>query len=143
MGLTRLTVDEKPDLHAEILGRSIWLRASIFRHTRLVLTPNARGHQPGRATRAPVWWTAELGRVAANCILHGMTRALDAAIAKLAELPAEEQDRIARWLLDELGDEELWARQFAASQEVLSKLAAEAQGDRAAGRAAELDPDKL
>src|SRR2546428_13007231 len=72
-----------------------------------------------------------------------MTRALDAAIAKLAGLPAEEQDRIARWLLDELGDDELWARQFAASQEALSKLAAEARADRAAGRATELDPDKL
>jgi hypothetical protein len=72
-----------------------------------------------------------------------MIRALDAAIAKLAGLSAEEQDRIARWLLDELGDEELWARQFAASQEPLSKLAAEAQADRAAGRTTELDPDKL
>ena len=69
----------------------------------------------------------ELGSVAANCILHSMTRALDAAIAKLSELPAEEQDRIARWLLDELGDEELWARQFAASQDALGKLAAEAR----------------
>jgi hypothetical protein len=72
-----------------------------------------------------------------------MTRALDAAIAKLAELPAEEQDQIARWLLDELEDEELWARQFAASQEALSKLAAEARADQAAGRTTELDPDKL
>jgi hypothetical protein len=72
-----------------------------------------------------------------------MTRALDAAIAKLSELPAEDQDRIARWLLDELGDDELWARKFEASQEALSKLAAEARSDRAAGKATELDPDKL
>jgi hypothetical protein len=72
-----------------------------------------------------------------------MTRALDAAIAKLAGLPPEEQDRIAHWLLDELEDEDLWARQFATSQEALSKLAAEARADRAAGRATELDPDKL
>jgi len=72
-----------------------------------------------------------------------MTRALDAAIARLAGLPAEEQDRIARWLLDELGDDELWVHQFAASQDALSKLAAEAQADRTAGRATELDPDKL
>jgi hypothetical protein len=72
-----------------------------------------------------------------------MMRALDAAIAKLAGLPPEEQDRIARWLLDELEDEDLWARQFTSSQETLSKLAAEARADRAAGRATELDPDKL
>jgi hypothetical protein len=72
-----------------------------------------------------------------------VTRALDAAIAKLAELSAEEQDRVARWLLDELADEELWTRQFAASQDALGKLAAEARADRAAGRATELDPDRL
>jgi len=84
-----------------------------------------------------------LGRIAANGILHDMTRALDAAIAKLSELPAEEQDRIAQWLLDELGDEEHWAGQFATSQDALSKLAAEARADRAAGTATELDPDKL
>ncbi len=72
-----------------------------------------------------------------------MTRALDAAIAKLATLPADEQDRIAQWLLDELRDEEHWTRQFSASRDTLSKLAAEARAERAAGRATELDPDKL
>jgi len=72
-----------------------------------------------------------------------VTRTLEAAIAKLAELPAEEQDRIARWLLDELEDEKQWARRFGTSQDALSKLAAEARADRAAGRATELDPDKL
>jgi hypothetical protein len=72
-----------------------------------------------------------------------MTRALDAAIAKLSELAAEDQDRIAHWLLEELEDEEGWARRFATSQDALSKLAAEARADRSAGRATELDPDKL
>jgi hypothetical protein len=72
-----------------------------------------------------------------------MTRALDAALAKLATLPADEQDRIAQWLLDGLRDEEHWARQFSASQDALSRLAAEARADRAAGRATERDPDKL
>jgi hypothetical protein len=72
-----------------------------------------------------------------------MTRALDAAIAKLATLAADEQDRIAQWLLDELRDEEHWSRQFSASQDALSKLAAEAGAERAAGRATEVDPDKL
>ena len=72
-----------------------------------------------------------------------MSRALDAAIARLATLPADEQDRIAQWLLDELRDEEHWERQFSASQEALSKLAAEARAERAVGRATELAPDKL
>ncbi len=72
-----------------------------------------------------------------------MTRTLDAAIAKLSALSAEEQDRVARWLLDELADEEHWARQFAASQGTLSKLAAEARTDLAAGRTRPLDPEQL
>ena len=85
----------------------------------------------------------EVGCTAANCILQPMTRALDTAIAKLSGLPVEEQDRIARWLLEELEDEELWVRQFATSQDALSRLAAEARADLAAGRATELDPDTL
>jgi hypothetical protein len=72
-----------------------------------------------------------------------MTRTLDAAIAKLATLPAEEQDRMGQWLLDELLDDDHWTRQFAGSQDALSKLASEARADRAQGRATELDPDKL
>jgi hypothetical protein len=72
-----------------------------------------------------------------------MARALDTAIAKLTTLPGDEQDRIAQWLLDELGDEEYWTKQFGASQEALGKLADEARAERAAGRSTALDPDKL
>ena len=72
-----------------------------------------------------------------------MTRALDTAIAKIAELPPEEQDRIAQWLLDELKDEDRWTEQFADSQDSLSRLADEARSERDAGRATQLDPDKL
>jgi hypothetical protein len=64
-------------------------------------------------------------------------------IAKLATLPPEEQDRVARWLLEELCDEEHWTNQFGASQKALGKLAAEARADRATGRDTALDPDKL
>lgn len=72
-----------------------------------------------------------------------MTRTLDAVIAKLETLPPEEQDRVANWLLDELRDEEQWTRQFGVSQDALSKLAAEARADHAAGRTTTLDPEKL
>jgi len=72
-----------------------------------------------------------------------VTPTLDAVIAKLAALPPEEQDRVARWLLDELHDDEAWTRQFEASQNTLAKLAAEARADREAGRTTELDPEKL
>ena len=72
-----------------------------------------------------------------------MTRTLDAAIAKLATLPPEEQDRVGRWLLDELADEKMWVGTFDASQDTLVKLAAEARADRAAGRTTDVDPDSL
>jgi hypothetical protein len=72
-----------------------------------------------------------------------VTRTLDAAIAKLAALPPEEQDRVGRWLLEELADEEQWTRTFEASQDALSKLAAEARADRTAGRTTDVDPDTL
>jgi hypothetical protein len=68
---------------------------------------------------------------------------LDAAIAKLATLPPEDQDRVGRWLLEELADEEQWRRTFEASQDALSKLAAEGRADRAAGRAVDVDPGSL
>lgn len=72
-----------------------------------------------------------------------MTPTLDAVIAKLAALPPEEQDRVARWLLDELRDDEQWRRRFSGSQEALKTLAAEARADRETGRTTELDPETL
>jgi hypothetical protein len=72
-----------------------------------------------------------------------VTRTLDAAIAKLATLPPEEQDRVGRWLLDELADEEHWTATLEASQDTLSKLAAEARADRAGGRTTDVDPESL
>ena len=84
-----------------------------------------------------------LGRPVPSGYTSFMTRTLDAAIAKLATLPPEEQDRVAHWLLDELRDNEHWAQQFRASQDALGKLAAEARADRAAGRTTALDPEQL
>ena len=72
-----------------------------------------------------------------------MTSTLDAAIAKLAALPPDEQDRVGRSLLHELADDEQWARSFEASQDLLGKLAAEARAARAADRIADVDPDRL
>jgi len=68
-----------------------------------------------------------------------MTQALESALTKLAQLPAADQDRIGLWLLDELADEEKWASQFAASQDGLAKLAAEARVHVTAGTATDVD----
>ena len=59
-----------------------------------------------------------------------MTEMLDVAVAKLATLPPEEQDRFARWLLHELPDEEFWDRGFSETQDALTKLANEARRER-------------
>ena len=72
-----------------------------------------------------------------------MTRMLDTVVAKLATLPAEEQDRLAQWLLEELRDDERWGRQFRDSQDALSKLAAEARAERSAGRPRSIEPEKV
>jgi hypothetical protein len=72
-----------------------------------------------------------------------MTSTLDAAIAKLAALSPDEQDRVGRWLLYELADDEQWTRKFETSQDLLTKLAAEARADRIDGRATDVDPDRL
>ena len=72
-----------------------------------------------------------------------MARTLDDVIAKILALPPEEKDRIARWVLGELEDEERWNTQFSESQDALSKLADEARADRTEGRTTELDPDRL
>ena len=72
-----------------------------------------------------------------------MTSTMDAAIAKLAALSPDEQDRVGRWLLHELADDEQWRQTFDTSQDLLSKLAGEARADRAAGRVTDVDPDRL
>ena len=52
-----------------------------------------------------------------------MTDMLDAAVAKLAALPPEEQDRFARWLLEELAaGNAVEFRSRAIEQEVLNLL---------------------
>ncbi len=72
-----------------------------------------------------------------------MTRTLNTAIAKLAALPPDEQDRVGRCLLQELTDDEQWTRKFDTSQDLLGKLAPEARTDRTGGRVTDVDPDRL
>ena len=72
-----------------------------------------------------------------------VSRASDTAIEKMSALPPEEQDRIAQWLFGEFQAEERWTQAFSGSQDALSRLADEARADIKAGRATQLDPDKL
>ena len=64
---------------------------------------------------------------------------IDKAVKAVRKLPPERQDEIGAIILEELVDEERWAKSFAASQDALAKLADEALADRKAGRTTPLE----
>jgi hypothetical protein len=68
-----------------------------------------------------------------------MTDLFDKAVKAVRTLPPERQDEIGAIILEELVDEERWAKSFAASQDVLAKLADEALADRKAGHTTQLE----
>ncbi|MGL6343411.1 MAG: hypothetical protein ACRC80_30255 [Waterburya sp.] len=72
-----------------------------------------------------------------------MTELLEQAIAKIKNLPDNEQDTIAAIILEELEEETEWGQAFANSQDLLASLAAEAMQEYQAGETQELDPETL
>ncbi|MEH2047077.1 hypothetical protein [Nostoc sp.] len=72
-----------------------------------------------------------------------MTELLEQAIAKLKNLPANEQDAIAAMILEELEDERSWDEAFGRSPDLLAFLATEAMAEYRADKTQELDPDTL
>lgn len=72
-----------------------------------------------------------------------MTRLLEKAIAEASKLPEEEQNALAKWILEELQSEKRWTEAFAGSQEGLNQLAKEALAEHREGRTEALDPDNL
>ena len=74
-----------------------------------------------------------------------MTELLEKAFAKASELPQEEQDRFARFLLSELESELRWAELFdrPESEDLLERLADEAVEAHRAGLTRPLDLDEL
>jgi hypothetical protein len=72
-----------------------------------------------------------------------MTKLLEKAFEKAAELPPADQDSFARWLLAELESERRWAELFSGSQAQLARLAEEALAEHARGETTDLDPDRL
>jgi aspartate/glutamate racemase len=72
-----------------------------------------------------------------------MTQLLEEAIAKVQELPAQEQDAIAQLILDELADEQRWDQAFARSQDALRRLAAQVREDIRAGKVKPVGMDDL
>ena len=72
-----------------------------------------------------------------------MTQLLEKAYARITQLPDADQDTIASLILDELDSEEQWSQKFAASADVLSRLAQKALTEHRAGKTLPLDPDTL
>ena len=72
-----------------------------------------------------------------------MTKLLEKAFEEASKLPENEQNALARALLEELASERRWDELFASSGDLLSQLAEEALEDHRAGRTEELNPNKL
>ena len=68
-----------------------------------------------------------------------MTTLLKQAFDELSKLSPEQQDLIARRILDELEDERRWDASFAASQDMLESMAAEAIAEHRAGKTRPMD----
>jgi hypothetical protein len=72
-----------------------------------------------------------------------MTKLLEKAFAEVSKLPEIEQNKVAKWLLDELASEKHWEKAFAESEDVLSQLADEALEEHRQGKTKPLDLDSL
>jgi hypothetical protein len=72
-----------------------------------------------------------------------MTSQLDAAFARAAALPNEEQDELAQLIIDMIEADMGWDRAFMGSQDQLARLADQVREEIRAGKTEELGPDRL
>jgi hypothetical protein len=72
-----------------------------------------------------------------------MTDLMEQALAEIGKLPAQAQNALAAWILEELASERRWTDAFAESQDLLAELADEALAEHRAGKTQPLDPDTL
>jgi len=72
-----------------------------------------------------------------------MTKLLEKAFEEASRLPEMDQNALAKWVLDEMQSERVWARTFAESEDVLEKLADEAIAEKRKGKAIPLDLNRL
>lgn len=68
---------------------------------------------------------------------------LEQVFAEAAQLPQQDQEALAAWLLDEIHSERRWAKSFAQSEDTLRQLADEALAEYRAGQTEVLDPETL
>ncbi len=72
-----------------------------------------------------------------------MTQLLEQAISELTKLPELDQNKIARWLIEELLSDRKWDHMFSESENFLSDLADEALEEHSLGKTELLDLEKL
>ena len=74
-----------------------------------------------------------------------MNQLLKEAFEEAAQLPEEEQDKFARFLIAELESERQWAELLARpeSEDLLTRLADQALAEHAAEKTVPLDPEAL
>jgi hypothetical protein len=72
-----------------------------------------------------------------------MTDLLQKAFHAASQLPTDDQDAFAAWILVELRSEQRWNELFAQSQDKLAKMADEALAEYKAGKTLPLNPDEL
>lgn len=63
-----------------------------------------------------------------------MTKLLERAFKEASKLPEIEQNAFAKWMMDELEADSKWQKAFAASEDILDKLADEALAEHKAGK---------
>ncbi|MDR9418411.1 hypothetical protein [Gracilimonas sp.] len=72
-----------------------------------------------------------------------MNNKVKEVVNKLEELPKEERESFAAFVLEELESEERWSELFKKSGSVLTNLANEALTEYKSGKTKKLDQDKL
>jgi hypothetical protein len=72
-----------------------------------------------------------------------MTNLLKKAFKEASKLPEVEQNALAKWVMEEMESEGRWEKAFAASEDVLDKLADEALGAHKQGKTKQLNVKNL
>lgn len=72
-----------------------------------------------------------------------MTHLLERAFKKVSKLPEDEQNVIAKWLLDELESEKAWEKSFSDSEDVLDNLVKETKDAYEKNKTIKLDLTKF
>jgi hypothetical protein len=86
--------------------------------------------------------TSVISRIAI-CYNHHMTKALQEAIARLQQMPEEQQDLLARLVLHEIGEDEKWLKSTSQNADKLRGLVNDVLTADARGECETLDPDQL